>query len=378
MSKSAFAALGVCGLFILACSAGGQSGAAAQEAASAGVGPVTRAEIIDRNGFEKPMVATTVLLPAGWTHEGGLVWKQGPACGAPYDISFRARSPDGRSGVEIIPQEQWYWTNMPVAGAQDPCPQAQVGSVQDYLASVVSRMRPGARIVDFRRRPDVEERYKQFLQQSNYPGSQMRSWAEAGEALIAYADNGVDMRETIGSVVMFTQMSFDGMIGMAPMQMLSATTMPGFSMRAPNGQLDFKLAEMIRTSAKDDPQWSARMAKYYENVRRINAKGSSDAIRSTADRSRIISQTNNDIMQMQMDGWRSRNASSDRMQRETVESIRGVETYNDPYNGGTVQLDNTYDNAWQLNDGGYVLSNDAGFDPNVDLGVDAQRLEVAE
>ena len=79
-----------------------------------------------------------------------------------------------------------------------------------------------------------------------------------------------------------------------------------------------------------------------------------------------------------MQTWRSGNESSDRMQRESTEAIMGVETYNDPYYGGTVQLDHTYDNAWQLNDGSYVLTNDAMFEPYRDLGVDGQRLEAAQ
>ncbi|MGB5254107.1 MAG: hypothetical protein WBN68_15465 [Sedimenticolaceae bacterium] len=57
---------------------------------------------------------------------------------------------------------------------------------------------------------------------------------------------------------------------------------------------------------------------------------------------------------MQADTWRLYNESSDYLARERSEAIRGVETYNDPYYGGDVELDNTYNNAWQLNDGTYI------------------------
>jgi len=43
-----------------------------------------------------------------------------------------------------------------------------------------------------------------------------------------------------------------------------------------------------------------------------------------------------------------------------------------------VELSGYYDHAWRLNDGTYVLSNDAGFDPWKDLGVQGQRLEATK
>ena len=110
----------------------------------------------------------------------------------------------------------------------------------------------------------------------------------------------------------------------------------------------------------------------------LNAKISQTNLKGARDRSEIIAQTNSEILDIQMQTWRSGNESSDRMQRESTEAIMGVETYNDPYYGGTVQLDHTYDNAWQLNDGSYVLTNDAMFEPYRDLGVDGQRLEAAQ
>ena len=56
--------------------------------------------------------------------------------------------------------------------------------------------------------------------------------------------------------------------------------------------------------------------------------------------------------------------------------IRGNETYNDANAaGGQVELSNLYDHAWRLNDGSYVLSNDASFEPWRDLGLEGKRLE---
>jgi len=44
--------------------------------------------------------------------------------------------------------------------------------------------------------------------------------------------------------------------------------------------------------------------------------------------------------------------------------MRGVETYQNPSTGETVDLDNNYGHAWVNNRGEYMLSDQAGFDPN--------------
>jgi hypothetical protein len=75
-----------------------------------------------------------------------------------------------------------------------------------------------------------------------------------------------------------------------------------------------------------------------------------------------------------MGTWQSRSESMDRQQRETIEGIRGVETYNDPHYGGTVQLSNQYQHAWQLRDGSYLLTDDPSFDPARALNIQGTRL----
>ncbi len=333
---------------------------------------VQRVEIMDRNGFEKPLVASTILIPAGWSHEGGIVWGAGnPNCNSSgYNVTFQASSPDGLSGVQIIPQEQWQWSNMN-SGQQQGCPTRQITSVRQHIEFLIGNARQGARILDYRPRPDIEKPYAQFNQVTPMSGSETRSWVEAGEALVGYNYNGVEMRETVAIAILFNQMRMQGLSGMPEMQYISGVALPGFAMRAPNGKLDFTLADMIRKSGRPSPEWSTRIAQHNAKIAKTNIEGARK-------RSQIIAQTGEEIRQMQMDSWRKQNESSDYLQRERTEAIRGVETYNDPYYGGTVELDNTYENAWQLDDGSYVLSNDALFDPNVDLGVNAQKLEITQ
>ena len=68
----------------------------------------------------------------------------------------------------------------------------------------------------------------------------------------------------------------------------------------------------------------------------------------------------------------------DRSHREFIETIRGTETYRDPGSStGSVELSNQYRNAWRLNDGTYVLTDDPSFNLYGATGQDGRRLEAA-
>ena len=156
--------------------------------------------------------------------------------------------------------------------------------------------------------------------------------------------------------------------------------------RMPNGKLDYKMANRLMLQIVDDPQYSARVSKAqakmaqdnqrsWQKIRQINAKGIAERSKMFSDSQARISQIRNetsDIISSTQIG------SSDYIMREQTEATLGFETYNDPINGGTVELDSNYNHAWQLNDGSFMLSNDANFNPNVDLSLDATNLQVTQ
>jgi hypothetical protein len=156
----------------------------------------------------------------------------------------------------------------------------------------------------------------------------------------------------------------------------------GFAMRMPEGALSFKMIEALRQSIHSAPEWQSRMNQAANERNRIavesNRQMAETNRREAAKRSEIIAQTGREIADIQMGTWQSRNESMDRQQRETIEGIHGVETYNDPHYGGTVQLSNQYQQAWQLRDGSYVLTDDVNFEPGRDLGVTGQKLMKTE
>lgn len=161
-----------------------QARSAAQPAA--GATRLQIAKIMDPSGFERPMVAITGLIPVGWQTRGGVVWNTRSGCGMGYTVDWTAASPDGRMAAAVFPGMQWGFNNFsarPTGG----CPTLQISNVQQYLQFLVQQSRPNARILDFRRRQDIEQEYSQINRNTPMPMGELRTWVEAGEVLIGYS-----------------------------------------------------------------------------------------------------------------------------------------------------------------------------------------------
>lgn len=340
-----------------------------------GPGPlrVQRAEIMDRRGFERPMVAYTLFVPAGWRGQGEVEYPQ-DNCGVGQRLNWSATAPDGVGAIQVIPEEKWTAGNFPQN--PDNCLHAPVNNTRQYLEWWVQRNRPGARVLDYRPRPDLAQAYNKISQQ----GNGMRSWGDGGEILIAYQLRGRSVRESISSANFFIHTRMPEINPGQSIEMLQGMSAPGFAMRMPEGALDFKAAEALRQSIRSGPEWQARMNQAMAERNRIamehNRRMGEINRQGAADRSAIIANTAREVNEIQMGTWQSRNESMDRTQRESIESIRNVETYNDPHYGGTVQLSNQYQHAWQLRDGSYVLTDDPNFDPARALSLQGTKLRV--
>ena len=66
-----------------------------------------RVRFADSTGFEQPAEAFSVLLPKGWTHQGGILWKSLAACrGEMVSASWQTASPDGALRFVALPDRK--------------------------------------------------------------------------------------------------------------------------------------------------------------------------------------------------------------------------------------------------------------------------------
>ena len=78
---------------------------------------------------------------------------------------------------------------------------------------------------------------------------------------------------------------------------------------------------------------------------------------------KAMTQGNADIADSSMRSWRRRNAISERSRRESIESIRGVETYSTSSGTEQIELPFGYDHVWEMPDDTFILSDDAFYKP---------------
>jgi hypothetical protein len=330
-------------------------------------------------------------VPMGWRSTGGVVAGSGPCPGA-YAVNWQGISPDGKSSIAIFPTEVWSSANTTDAGA---CMPAAFSSAREYLDSYVQRVFSGARILDYRDRPDyahsAAESAQQTQQRAMSMGLNMRAHAEGGEVLFAFTQDGVEMRGMAGVSAVFYSSQLPNPMGGTPFTSSSGATLGTFAATAPNGSLDFDLVEAARRSIVPNGPWLQKLFALQEQLGNVAVKG-------TRDRSAIIvaggaaaTQANIESFQ-RMSGFDRATSGSgngsgsgelypgestdDRIQRRSIEAIRGVDTYMDPVSNKPVQLDHTYGNAWRVNNqDAYILTKNPNFNPG-QYGIEATQMKV--
>jgi hypothetical protein len=313
-----------------------------------------------------------LFLPRGWQAQGGVFWGQEFLCTNGYNFNWTATAPDGLTSVSVLPQERWEANNYGAPPSTPGCRNAPYTNVRQYLESVVQRWRSGARVLDYRVREDLQREYAQLNSVTPMPLGEARTWVEAGEILFAYGDRGSDMRGAIAAVAIFSLTRTNAGGGLPVMDALTGFALPAYGVTAPNGQLNLAFFEAIRVSMKQNPQWDARIQSHNGAIARV-------ALEESRKRAAAIAQSNAEIARIREEAWSAYQESADRRAREFGELLRGVETYDDANApGGQVQLSGLYDNAWRLDDGSYVLTNDANFEPYRDLGLAGKQLEAAQ
>ena len=347
---------------------------------------------IDDPGVIAAMPAMFVLAPAGWRSTGGVTSTSGP-CSESYVVDWQATSPDGKSSISIFPTEVWSSANTTGSGG---CIPAAFSSAREYLQSWVQRRFADARIIDYRDRPDYASSATEYAQRTQQMFSSMgmssRVHADGGEILFAYSSqDGTEMRGMAGVSAVFFASELSNPMGGTPLRSASGSTLGTFAASAPNGQLNFELVEAARRSIVPNGQWLQQLFAVQEQ------RGAA-AVQGTRERAAIIvaggaAATKSNIESFQrMSGFDRATSGSgsgarsgelypgestdDRIQRRTLEGIRGVDTYMDPVSNSPVQLDHTYGNAWRVNNqDAYILTKDPNFNPG-QYGIEATQMKV--
>ncbi len=326
--------------------------------------------IIDYAGLGQPTAAMTLFIPKGWQTDGGIVWGNQHLCTNGYAVQWQALSPDKTSGALILPQWGWEFNSVNGKSANVNCPILQIYNVEAYLHTVIQNLRPDAQNITFRQRPDLLAEFPQTFSEQPWTMGVQQSWVETGELAFTFSEQGKTMEGHLAAGVTFLKTITNTASYYS--ELVQASALPAYGTFAPLGQYNPMLFRAIRKSLQPDAYWNQEISKH-------NTKMNSITLNGIAARGKIAADANRDINNIISNSWRRQQISSDRRAREFLEVIRETETYSDPNTvGGEVELSNHYNHAWKLEDGTYVLTDQAGFNPIQVLGMGGERLRPAQ
>ncbi len=334
--------------------------------------------------------AMTVLVPLGWTLEGGL---QRPAVQAyrnPVLIDVTIEAPDGR-GVHIHPTASFEWrpTPQPVApfsitpGGNFYMPVPR--TIGTWLVEQ-ARARPAEGVTDVAlvHEEDVPAwtaRLRELIApmaaqigRSNAMGAGLgvhQALDIHGTAVtLRYREDGAPREETALIAWQRAQVTTQGRVTSAYWGILGMVSLKG---PPGSGYLDDPVLHAVLASARPVPAWQQRMDAYWQQIARTHHQGSMDRLQANAEAHQRRMRTLSEASELSMQGFRSNSAASDRGQAAAVDAIHERTPYATP-SGGTVELPSYYEHVYTDGQGRYLLHNNALHDPNVDPALEEPRV----
>lgn len=285
-------------------------------------------QLVDRNGFEKPMPAVTIGVPPGWRVASDIRWDNaGGNCSlAVASPNIRMTSPDGLEQFDILPGYlvSSYSDAIVNRGSKvgDYCVVAVADSGEKLVRDIaVPSLRRGWTILSIT--PVALPASVQNV------SDRMRSLVPPGGSVTPYALETM-LRSPDGSQVekffmagIVTSPGPNPVPGMRPLVLNQ--NMETWAVRAPSARLASTeaLARQVRASMRIDPEWKRRMDEHTEKITRPAPPSSSGSRGGSSG-----GQPGFD-----MEGWRRDQDRDDEVQRRRVDRIYDRERCVNPETG---------------------------------------------
>ena len=339
------------------------------QAKATSVGPAqpTQAMRFTRLGVKDPGInnieAVSFLIPAGWKADGGMQWF--PDYSILANLLMKVTDPQTGATIEFLPIQNFTWLTQMVVPMQpgtnylgnilcQPIEDVPQFIQMFYVPTVLGQLR-GARVGANEPLPKVAaETAKMYGGQSNVKAARVRYECQM---------NGRPWEQDIYVTLVFTNWHLG--------TLWSVTSAYAFS--APKEELD-RLTPVMNTTIATlrlSPEWYGG----YMYVQKLFNDRMNQGIRNARAISDTITRNSEEIRQMFADSYKQRQESQDRINKSFSEYIRGIETYSNPFEGRPVELPSGYNDVWVNSRGEYLLSNQAGLDPNVGDTIEWRRME---
>jgi len=355
-----------------------------------------RVRFMDAQGFERPAEAFSVLLPKGWTHEGGVSWKGLNECrGEMIAAKWSASSPDGAIRYQVLPNHSWssasdmmMMQNLQMQAQQGGC---EVGGPMDaasYLREVFApRELRGASITEVKENAEVAREMERTAAQTKAAFEQWGGQATLQPSAIIARLKWNDGTEGIALVSVLNVINVSQNMYTGEYQQLTNSNASERSiLRFPASRRDEaeRALATIKSSFRTNPAWKQAVEGYFAQLRQQQDRMHHMRMAAIDEQTRQMTEGHNRRMadiqaqgaantarhnermagyDQQMRSWEQQQSAQDRQHTQFVKAIREVETWNDGGNG-RVELTSGYNHAWSRGDGSYILSNSPNFDPS--------------
>lgn len=359
-----------------------------QEAPSSGMAnqpaqtkDMSKRTIRDEFGFEQPIDAYSLLLPADWRLKGSVQWHGVAEC--PLELAkvhFMATAPDGNERIESIPGGAWSWMSlydaMPQMKQQQSlgCPIKRILDMPSFMQAYIPSIRPNAKQISAKARPDLVQQILEHADGlTNDPYRQFS--IQVQEVEISYEADGKTINELLISTVLFSQSPgadpYGGMTG----SILMAQGMGTISIANVNSPPNRELLEEVGSSLAMLPvyqnrlqqfvnQRSQMMAQAYQRRRAAQQQylASRRAAAASARNNFKVDTSGSDILDIQFKGWQSRDRMTSAGQSRAVDGVLDRTSFNNNQ-GQIVYMPTTHSRMYQLPNDVYVGTNDQFFNP---------------
>ncbi|MEZ5356356.1 MAG: hypothetical protein R2762_27290 [Bryobacteraceae bacterium] len=336
-------------------------------------------DFVDRQGFERPVVALRLLVPAGWKTESNIQWNPQAACaGGLVTVSARVTSPDGRLAFEMFPNYIASWGDgfqyAPPPGQGDGCRFHPPFDARQFLGQIlVPGFRRGATMKGVDPHPETARVLQQkHQQQARQMGSMAQIRSDAAVARLEVTENGSRFDERITAST-FVIIGRDGAGG----GVYTSAAESVFAYRAPVGELARydPIFATIMNSLRVNPAWKIAINRIGMQLAQRTIDAGRVAIQGIMARSQIMSRALSEAGDIQMRTWRNGQQSNDRMAESFSRYIRDVDLFQDS-KGGTMEFGAGTQFVWSNGGEEYIATDDSSYDPGASLPGPWNRYEV--
>jgi hypothetical protein len=280
---------------------------------------VERVRILDSMGFDRPVEASSILVPRGWRTEAAVRWKSVGGCrGEIVSEPIKISSPDVAIRFEVLPVRAFSWTNEPVmmnalqASAQrGGCQVSRPFDAAQWLQQ--AREFGGASVANVRSDDLLMDRLEPLNAQANATARQYGQNSQQSSTAI-YGDlswpDGSQGLAQVGVSVMASRAP--NMFG-PPID--TATTLVFFQayVRYPPSRRDegLSLFRAVTSSHRVNPVWQQAKEAYLNQVGNIEHQIAMNTIRLMGEQAKAYADEQSKLADARMRDWERRQASAD-------------------------------------------------------------------